>query len=41
MTIDILKKYDINIEDYEMIDMLISETKYAQIRRCETFSVNM
>lgn len=37
MTIDILKKYDINIEDYETIDMLIDEAKYAQIQ-CDYLS---
>lgn len=32
MTIDILKKFDINIENLDSLDMLIDEAKYAQIQ---------
>lgn len=30
MTIDVLKKYNINIENSDILDMLIAEAKYAQ-----------
>ncbi len=32
MTIEILKKYNINIENLDSLDMLIDEAKYAQIQ---------
>ncbi len=37
MTIDILKKFDINIKNLDSLDMLIDEAKYAQIQ-CDYLS---
>lgn len=37
MTIEILKKYDINIDNFDSIDMLIDEAKHAQIQ-CDYLS---
>ena len=37
MTIDVLKKFDINIENLDSLDMLIDEAKYAQIQ-CDYLS---
>ncbi len=37
MIIDVLKKYNINIEDLDSLDMLIDEAKYAQIQ-CDFLS---
>ena len=37
MTIEVLKKYNINIENLDSLDMLIDEAKYAQIQ-CDFLS---
>ena len=37
MTIDVLKKYNIDIKNLDSLDMLITEAKYAQIK-CDLFS---
>ena len=37
MTIEVLKKYNINIKNLDSLDMLITEAKYAQIQ-CDLFS---
>ena len=37
MIIDVLKKYNINIENLDSLDMLIDEAKYAQIQ-CDFLS---
>lgn len=37
MTIEVLKKYNIDIKNLDSLDMLITEAKYAQIQ-CDLFS---